>query len=42
MRPLNDEDMPVTRKIKTLAEIIKELSEKLLKEVVKDDDQSEN
>lgn len=42
MRSLNDEDMSVTRKIKTLAEIIKELSEKLLKEVVKDDDQSEN
>jgi len=42
MRPLNDEDMPVTRKIKTLAEIIKELSEKLLKEVVKDGDQPEN
>ena len=42
MRPLNDEDMPVTRKIKTLAEIIKELSEKLLKEVVKNGDQSQN
>ena len=42
MRPLNDEDMPVTRKIKTLAEIIKELSEKLLKEVVKNGDQPEN
>lgn len=42
MRPLNDEDMPVTRKIKTLAEIIKELSEKLMKEVVKNGDQPEN
>ena len=42
MRPLNDEDMSVTRKIKTLAEIIKELSEKLLKEVVKNGDQSQN
>lgn len=42
MRPLNDKDMPVTRKIKTLAEIIKELSEKLLKEVVKNGDQPEN
>lgn len=42
MRPLNDEDMPVTRKIKTLADIIKELSEKLLKEVVKDGDQPKN
>lgn len=42
MRPLNDEDMPVTRKIKTFAEIIKELSEKLLKEVVKNGDQPEN
>lgn len=39
---LNDEDMSVTRKIKTLAEIIKELSEKLLKEVVKNGDQPEN
>ena len=34
--------MPVTKKIRTLAEIIKELSEKLLKEVVKDGDQPEN
>lgn len=42
MRSLNDEDMSVTRKIKTLADIIKELSEKLLKEVVKDGDQPEN
>lgn len=42
MRSLNDEDMSVTRKIKTLADIIKELSEKLLKEVVKDGDQPKN
>lgn len=42
MQQLNNEDMPVTKKIRTLAEIIKELSEKLLKEVVKDGDQPEN
>ena len=42
MQQLNNEDMPVTKKIRTLADIIKELSEKLLKEVIKDGDQSEN
>lgn len=43
MRPLNDEDMPISKKIKTLAEIIKELSEQLLKEVAANDgDQPEN
>lgn len=35
-------DLPVGQRIKTLAEIIKELSEKLLKEVVKNGDQPEN
>jgi len=42
MQQLNNEDMPVTKKIRTLAEIIKELSEKLLKEVIKNGDQPEN
>ena len=42
MQQLNNEDMPVTKKIRTLAEIVKELSEKLLKEVVKNGDQPEN
>lgn len=32
---LNNEDVPVGQKIKTLAEIIRELSEQLLKEVTK-------
>lgn len=30
-----DNDLPVGRKIKTLAELIRELSERLLKEVMK-------
>lgn len=42
MRIKLSKDMPVGKKIKTLAEIIKELSEKLLKEVVKDGDTGKN
>lgn len=34
--------LSVGQRIKTLAEIIKELSEKLLKEVIKNGDQPEN
>lgn len=35
-------DLSVGQRIKTLAEIIKELSEKLLEEVIKNGDQPEN